>query len=156
MDWNDNLIQQLLQLCQCENYLVAEHAVGILSGELLANDWVQTGLFTDFDSKSYLRKRKILRQLMQAPWLHPELEFHLAEGLATYSGSLVKDIFKLMAIHKPQNERTESVIAELLDHENESVAREAYQYLNQTDTENKRIKKLLKRYRSNGISLFPD
>ncbi len=147
IEWNDKLVSQLLILVNNENFMVAERAIRIFDYDLLANEKVQLQLFSSFNERGYLMKRRILECLEDVPVLSPSIKNELINGLPEYNGSLVKNILGLLSIHRPATIDDELAIASLMNHNNRYIARKAFQFFEDSNPENKKIEKIMKKYK---------
>lgn len=144
--WTEELQDQLLGLVQDEESIIANKAVECFSPAMLANEQTQLKLFFQYKHAGYFVRRKILQKFEEAPFLAPVVEMQLAAELPELNGSMVKSVLNLFAIHQIRNSESEEIIADLLDHKNQFIARKAFQFLEKNPSDNKKVERCLKKY----------
>jgi hypothetical protein len=146
--WTDTLQNKLFGLIGSSELIVANKAVESILPELLENEQAQLKLYFQFEQADYFVQRKLLKKLEEAPFLSPVIELKLAEKLPSLNGSMIKSVLDLFTVQQINNEKSEAIIAGLLSHENNFIARKAFQFLENHPTDNKKTEKLLRKYES--------
>jgi hypothetical protein len=146
--WTDTLQNKLFGLVGSSELIVANKAVESITPELLGDEQAQLKLYFQFEQADYFVQRKLLKKLEEAPFLSNIIELKLAEKLPTLNGSMIKSVLDLFAVQQINNEESEVIIAGLLGHENNFIARKAFQFLENHPTDNKKTERLLKKYQS--------
>ena len=146
--WTDALQDRIFELITHNETFIAGKAIESITPELLAKEENQLALFHRFEQANYFTQRRLLKKLEEAPFLSPVVELELAGKLPQLNGSLIKSVLDLFTVQKIKSEKSETIIAGLLEHENSFVARKAFQFLENHPTENKKTEKLLKKYQS--------
>ncbi len=144
----DILMDQVIKLTQHEQFYVSEQAIETLGIDYLNDESNQMKLYSGFEDAPFLVKRKNLGKLAHLQKLNLEIEKTLSEDLNAYSGSLIKDVLELFLKHSPQLPETELRIAKLMDHRNKFIARKAYQYFDGKASDNKKVNRMIKKYKS--------
>lgn len=140
------LQDKLFNLAAHEELLVSNKAIEGIPSNWLGNQENQLQLFRHFENSSYFTQIKILNKLGEAPNLAPSIQLSLAEKLPQLNGSMVKHVLDLFTIHQASNRESEKIIASLLNHENQFIARKAFQFLNQQPVSNKKVARQLEKY----------
>lgn len=147
-NWTTDLRAKLFDLVASGEPTISEKAIESIPPAILADGQNQLNLFFYFAESSFFTQLKILRKLEEAPFLAPAIELRLAEKLPELNGSMIKNVLDLFAKHQIKQPESEEIIAGLLDHENQFIARKAFQFLERYPTENKKIERQLKKYES--------
>lgn len=146
LDWTTSLQAKLFELIANKDHTISGKAIESIPPVMLADEQNQLKLFYYFEGSSTFTQRKILSKLEEAPFLASTIEFRLAEKLPELNGSMIKNVLDLFAVHQIKQAESEEVIAALLDHENQFIARKAFQFLEKHLTDNKKIERQLKKY----------
>ena len=146
LTWTTELEMKLFDLIANEDPTISGKAIESISPAMLADEQKQLQLFSYFDNSSFSSQRKILNKLEKAPFLASTIEFRLAEKLSSLNGSMIKNVLDLFTIHQIKQVESEEIIAGLLDHENEFIARKAFQFLEKHPTDNKKIERQLRKH----------
>lgn len=141
-----SLQDKLFDLVAHEELLISNKAIEGIPTSWLGNQENQLKLFRHFENSSYFTQIKILNKLGEAPNLAPSIQLSLAEKLPQLNGSMVKHVLDLFTIHQASNRESEKIIASLLNHENQFIARKAFQFLNQQPVSNKKVARQLEKY----------
>ncbi|WP_299576341.1 hypothetical protein [uncultured Sunxiuqinia sp.] len=140
------LQDKLFALAASNELLVSNKAIEGIPSNWLDNEKDQLKLFSHFENSSYFTQVKILNKLGEAPKLATSIQLTLAENLPELNGSMVKHVLDLFTIHQASNRESEKIIASLLNHENQFIARKAFQFLNQQPVSNKKVARQLEKY----------
>ncbi len=146
LEWTADLQTKLFELIIKEETTIPEKAIESIPPAMLADEQNQLKLFYYFEKSSFFTQRKILSKLEEAPFLASTIEFRLAEKLPELNGSMIKNVLDLFAVHRIKQPESEEIIAGLLDHENQFIARKAFQFLEKHPSDNKKIERQLKKY----------
>ncbi|MGQ7871097.1 hypothetical protein [Sunxiuqinia sp. sy24] len=146
LEWTEALQHKLFDLIANKEFRISSKAIESIPPALLANEQNQQKLFIDFENSSFFKQRKIISKLEEAPFLASSIELPLAEMLPLMNGSMIKNVLDLFATHQTTNVESEKIIANLLNHENQFIARKAFQFLNQYSINSKKAARQLEKY----------
>jgi len=148
VEFTPELQSSVLNFIQNENYYLAERAINAITPENLGSDSLQLRLSDKFDTVNFGLKLLILDKLKEAPMLNAQVAERLAARLNGYRGSVTNNILKLFTKYQISTPEICRLIAELLQHKNSFISRKAYQYLSGITIQDKKINRLLHRYKS--------
>ncbi|GEM_PF-6746411 len=108
----------------------------------LNSDTLQFALFSIYKKANHPIKRMIVEKLMEAPYLSSELITSSRKLLGEWNGKQLGDFLKLYTTHAINDLETLEAVGEILKNENSFIARQAYNFLKESNISDKEIEEL--------------
>lgn len=140
------LTSALLDIISGDDFYQAYSAINAIKPSHLQLDSLQIGLFSIYQEATHNIKSLLVKKLMEASYLNPELTAKSRKLLPKLNGKQLGDILKLYAKHSIYDLDTLKAVAEILKRENSYISGQAYRFLNSVNISDPGIIELLDDY----------
>ena len=146
MEINPALLSKFIEFISGKDVYLAERSLHALKEKTLTPD-VQIELANAFLTSGFLQQRLILQKLKEAENLSPDAVHQFLTNLKNLNGALIKNTFDLFSIHKIYYPEVLEIASELLNHENRYICDQAFQFLENSQTQDKKQIKKMEKYK---------
>lgn len=144
-----SLTTALLDLISGEDFFLSSAAIHALKPSHLQQNSLQLALFSIYQEAPHSIKSLLIRKLMHALTLHPEVTASFRKILQQLNGKQLGDVLKLYTKHSINDLNTLKAIAEILKNENNYISGQAYRFLQKVDVSDPGIIDSLNQYTQN-------
>lgn len=146
LEFTEELQNKLLSYISGNDVYLAERSLNALKPGALDNA-LQQKLAGIFNSAGFLQKRLIIQKLNEIETLDYKAALELATEMPKLNGALIKQMLELFASHRQFSDDIIAKASELLENENRYISNQAFSFLENASTSDKKVLKKMDKYR---------
>jgi hypothetical protein len=133
------LIPKLEEFIESDNLSLKERSINVLISSEISDSLIQETLLKVFKITDFWTKKILLTKLYDYDYLLPDVEVKLTSNLSRESPSIIQEIYKLLKKRTDISLTSKMKIADLLENDNQFIAKITYNFLSSLDINEKVI-----------------
>ncbi len=146
IELNPELTSSLLDFISGDDFYLAYNALDAIDAVHLNSAILQLGLYSIYTETNPSIKNGIVKKLMEAPFLSPEIVTSSRALLEDLNGQQLGEFLKLYSKYSINDVETCREISKILENENRYISQKAYQFLLAIKTNDSLIGESIKKY----------
>jgi hypothetical protein len=146
IELNPELTSSLLDFISGDDFYLAYNALDAIDAVHLNSAILQLGLYSIYTETNPSIKNGIVKKLMEAPFLSPEIVTSSRALLEDLNGQQLGEFLKLYSKYSINDVETCREISKILENENRYISQKAYQFLLVIKTNDSLIGESIKKY----------